>query len=267
MIGTEEKDLFQDKDIKNDDIIDDLDYDYVPDAEGDASYVSALSEEYKHKLDKYSDLLNITLIHPIRKDKKLLVLDLDYTLFDMKGKSEDYLTLKRPYTDEFLTAMYKHYEIVVWSQTSWRWLELKLTELKMLENPNYKLCFVLDKTCMFSIKSKMSDGNYRKHHVKPLELIWRKYPQWGPHNTVHVDDLGRNFALNPYNGLKISAYKNTEELKSNDPASPYFDRELLFLQVYLEYIKDIKHFAKELKLSRWKEVLQTEAAQALKKQS
>ncbi|KAJ1480510.1 hypothetical protein T484DRAFT_1810442, partial [Baffinella frigidus] len=26
-------------------------------------------------------------------------------------------------------------------------------------------------------------------------------------NTVHVDDLSRNFALNPQQGLKISAYK------------------------------------------------------------
>ncbi len=76
-------------------------------------------------------------------------------------------------------------------------------------------------------------------------------------HSFEIFILSCTSALNPYNGLKISAYKNTEELKSNDPASPYFDRELLFLQVYLEYIKDIKHFAKELKLSRWKEVLQS----------
>jgi hypothetical protein len=30
---------------------------------------------------------------------------------------------------------------------------------------------------------------------------------YGPHNTLHVDDLARNFALNPANGIKIKAYR------------------------------------------------------------
>ena len=30
---------------------------------------------------------------------------------------------------------------------------------------------------------------------------------YGPHNTLHVDDLARNFALNPANGMKIKAYR------------------------------------------------------------
>ncbi len=30
---------------------------------------------------------------------------------------------------------------------------------------------------------------------------------YGPHNTLHVDDLARNFALNPANGIKIRAYR------------------------------------------------------------
>lgn len=46
--------------------------------------------------------------------------------------------MKRPFMDEFLSAMYEHYDLVVWSQTSWRWLETKLVELGMLTNPNYR---------------------------------------------------------------------------------------------------------------------------------
>ena len=46
--------------------------------------------------------------------------------------------MKRPYTDAFLTAVYAHYDLCIWSQTSWRWLELKLTEMGFLSNPNYR---------------------------------------------------------------------------------------------------------------------------------
>ena len=74
--------------------------------------------------------------------------------------------------DLFLTNVYQHYDLVVWSKTSWRWLETKLTELGMLTHPNYKFCFVLDKTSMFAVKSTKKDGTIFRHHVKPLQIIW-----------------------------------------------------------------------------------------------
>lgn len=46
--------------------------------------------------------------------------------------------MKRPHMDAFLTAVYEYYDLAIWSQTSWRWLELKLTELGFLNNPNYR---------------------------------------------------------------------------------------------------------------------------------
>lgn len=46
--------------------------------------------------------------------------------------------MKRPHMDSFLTAVYEYYDLAIWSQTSWRWLELKLTELGFLNNPNYR---------------------------------------------------------------------------------------------------------------------------------
>ena len=45
--------------------------------------------------------------------------------------------------DAFLTAVYAHYDLCIWSQTSWRWLELKLTELGFLSNPNYRYVVVV----------------------------------------------------------------------------------------------------------------------------
>lgn len=48
----------------------------------------------------------------------------------------------------------------------------------------------------------------RQQYVKPLEVIWVKCAAlgWGPHNTVHVDDLERNFELNKQSGVLISPF-------------------------------------------------------------
>jgi len=76
----------------------------------------------------------------------------------------------------------------------------------MLAAPAYKIAFVLDKTSMFSIVSRKRDGSEFRHAVKPLQLIWAKAAFWDASNTVHVDDLSRNFALNPKSGIKCRAY-------------------------------------------------------------
>ena len=48
----------------------------------------------------------------------------------------------------------------------------------------------------------------RQQYVKPLEVIWSKCSSlgWGPHNTIHVDDLERNFELNKQSGVLISPF-------------------------------------------------------------
>jgi len=150
--------------------------------------------------------------------------------------------LKRPYMDEFLTWTYKYYDLVVWSQTSWRWLEVKLTELGMLTHPGYKICFVLDKTSMFEIVSTNRSGKRVSHHVKPLQIIWSKFPQWNSHNTVHLDDLARNFALNLGSGLKCTAYYRKKKKRRGGTSADTTsgrgsdDRELLGLGRFLELL-------------------------------
>ena len=190
-------------------------------------------------MKKFTAETPVHVMNPPRVGKPLLVLDLDHTLLDFSSKTlqQDQSTrvpgqgmaaaMKRPYMDEFLVTCYQHYDLVVWSQTSWRWLETKLIELGMVSHPHYKFCFVLDKTSMFTIVSTKRDGSSVRHHVKPLEIIWRKFAQqWGPHNTVHIDDLSRNFALNLGNGLKCSAFFRKKSKSRRDT-------ELLGLSHYL----------------------------------
>ena len=70
-------------------------------------------------------------------------------------------------------------------------------------NPNYKLAMYLDSRAMISVETE----KYGLVDVKPLGVIWGKYPQYTKDNTIMFDDLRRNFLMNPQNGLKIRPFR------------------------------------------------------------
>ena len=76
--------------------------------------------------------------------KNLLVLDVDYTLFDHKSSVETAAEIMRPHLHDFLSSAYEHYDIIIWSATSRRWVELKMQELGVLTNPSYKIVALVD---------------------------------------------------------------------------------------------------------------------------
>jgi ubiquitin-like domain-containing CTD phosphatase 1 len=150
-------------------------------------------------------------------------------LIDHKARGVDSLSdIERPFLAEFLASVYADYDICVWSQTSWVWLEAKVTELGMMSSPRYKISFLLDRSFMFSIKSKVR-GREREHEVKALDVIWAKLPQFSAKNTIHIDDLSRNGAMNPQSLLQITPYKDCLTARHSD-------HELLFLARYLKII-------------------------------
>lgn len=124
-------------------------------------------------------------INNANPDKKLLVLDLDYTLFDCHGTRDVRLPIseyKRPFFDSFLRESYENFNICVWSQTSWTWVEAKVTELGMLNSSQYNIVFCLDQSSMFTIRArKRCSSDERTHQVKALEIIWKICPMFGPH--------------------------------------------------------------------------------------
>ncbi|RXW22313.1 hypothetical protein EST38_g3536 [Candolleomyces aberdarensis] len=169
LIGTPEGDEIKDPSKLESlpDVVNDLDVDFTENM--------AASNRYQHdarnirKVKEMTAKLNVNIITPLRPGKRLLVLDIDYTILDTKPLTSGSLPpseCARPYLHEFLEAIYPYYDICIWSQTSWIWLETKLVELGMIG----------------------SDKNY---HVSPPPLF-----------------ASRNFALNPKEGIKIHAFKN-----------------------------------------------------------
>lgn len=257
LMGTPEEKIFIDPSNREDlpDVVDDFELDF-----------NAGSPEWlQHKangenLKIFTERTPVHIMNPPRDRKALLVLDLDHTLLDFSSKTlmRDVAPrepgqglsagMKRPFMDEFLTQCYPHYDIVIWSQTSWRWLETKLIELGMVSNPGYKFCFVLDKTSMFTVVSTKRDGTSVKHHVKPLQIIWSKFPdRWGSHNTIHIDDLSRNFALNLGSGLQCSAYYRKKTKKR--------DSELVGIGNYLIHLATVGVNFDTVDFTQWTHVV------------
>lgn len=277
LMGTPEKDIFIDPSERGPDelpdVIDDFELDFNA---GSDKWLQHVANE--ENLRQFTEQTMVHLMNPPRPGKPLLVLDLDHTLLDFSSRqiltagsaagsdlfsntaiagpprSSDHIVaaMKRPFMNEFLTTCYRHYDLVVWSQTSWRWLETKLIELGMLTHPGYKFVFVLDKTSMFTVVStKRNDRSVSiTHHVKPLQIIWSKFPEyWGPHNTVHVDDLSRNFALNLGSGLKIKPYHRKK-------SSARKDMELLLLSRYLTILATTPGVRfEDVDFSKWPDVV------------
>ncbi|VDB82711.1 unnamed protein product [Peniophora sp. CBMAI 1063] len=220
------------------DVTNDLDVDFSANSAAAVAYQRDLRNARKVKEASEALRGHVNLMHPLREGKKLLVLDLDYTILDTKPLTSGSLPpseCARPGLHEFLEAVYPHYDIAIWSQTSWIWLETKLVELGMVgQGRPYEISFVLDKKPMFTVFSadrKDKDGKPFAHHVKALQIIWNLFPQFNARNTLHVDDLSRNFVLNMGNGIKIPAFKDV-----STSAAARSDRELERLARYLLHV-------------------------------
>lgn len=103
-------------------------------------------EENINKVNRRVRELKVNVFNPPRPNKKLLVLDIDYTIFDHVSHAEKGDELMRPYLHEFLTAAYEDYDIAIWSATSLKWIEVKMKEIGVANHPDYKITFYLGKS-------------------------------------------------------------------------------------------------------------------------
>lgn len=219
-------------------VIDDLD----DDEEKGADCVST-SSLYLSKVAKRVKEYEIKELNPPREGKNLLVLDIDYTLFDHKSTAENGNQLMRPYLHEFLTSAYEDYEIVIWSATGMKWIEEKMRLLGVSTNPAYKIWFYLDSSAMISVYT----SNKGVIDVKPLGVIWGKYPQYSSKNTIMFDDIKRNFIMNPKSGLVIRPFRQAHLNRDTD-------KELTKLAKYLKEIAKCDDFNK-LSHRKWERYL------------
>ena len=114
MMGSREEDIAQASERPEGlpEVVNDLD---IPE---EAEIAIQNQAEYLAKIEKRVRDLKIEVLNPPRAGKKLLVLDIDYTLFDHRSVAESPDQLMRPYLHEFLTSAYADYDIVIWCESA-----------------------------------------------------------------------------------------------------------------------------------------------------
>lgn len=193
--------------------------------------------KYRLMLENTIESASVKMLSPPRPNTKLLVLDIDETLLARTSWNGDRV---RPGLHSFLAAVYRRYDIAIFSHRSMASIERTLDkELCMTCDTHgmYTVSFIVEKDAIMNIQTRPSeslldkhqtqDNLWREQFVKPLEVIWRRFPgRWNASNTIHIDDIMRSFAFNPHNGLCIKRYRAVK--RGHRP-----DRELLRLASYL----------------------------------
>lgn len=235
MVGSLESDIEDvcSKPDDVDDVVNDLD------AEEEDLPIE-LTEVYLMKVQKRVKEYKVNMLNPQREGKKLLVLDIDYTLFDHRSSAEQGVELMRPYLHEFLTSAYEHYDIIIWSATGMKWIEEKMKLLGVSTHPDYKIMFYLDSNAMISVYT----AKRGVIEVKPLGVIWGKFEQYTSKNTIMFDDIRRNFLMNPKSGLRIRPFRQAHINRDTD-------RELLKLSKYLKDIAENCDDFNQLNHRKW----------------
>lgn len=194
-------------------------------------------EIYLAKIARRIKEYEIKILNEPRQGKKLLVLDIDYTLFDHRSIAQSGVELMRPYLHEFLTSAYEDYDIIIWSATGMKWIEEKMKLLGVTTNPHYKIMCYLDYLAMISVHTP----KYGVIDVKPLGVIWGKFSQYSSKNTIMFDDIRRNFIMNPKNGLKIRPFRQAHLNRTTDKELLYLSKYLKDLAIYCDDFTNVNH--------------------------
>ncbi|RXN26025.1 ubiquitin-like domain-containing CTD phosphatase 1 [Labeo rohita] len=111
--------------------------------------------------------------------------------------------------------------------------DIEEEELGVTDNPSYKITFMLDSAAMITVHTPKRGVV----EVKPLGVIWGKYSEfYNRKNTIMFDDIGRNFLMNPQNGLKIRPFMKAHLNREKD-------KELYKLSLYLKEIAKLDDFS------------------------
>lgn len=196
------------------------------------------------KLERRLKSVDVAVLNAPRPGKKLLVTDIDYTIFDLGSQAETPMELARPHLHAFLTSVYKDYDIVIWSANSMKWMEVKMRGLGVLTHADYRVTFMMDYRAMLTVHTE----KYGVFDCKPLPFLWSKFGEhYGPDNTIMLDDLRRNYIMNKQNGLVIRPFRRAHRTRATD-------RELVRLKYYLRLIAPLESLA-SLDHSRWERYL------------
>ena len=126
------------------------------------------------------------------------------------AKSDEYsLTVTRPHLQEFITYLFKHYNVSVWSNGYYTYVD-KICDIIFTKSQRNKLKIIFGSTelTVYDIKNKKEVYNYAKYNkrVKDLSHLFKTKPYstiFNKDNTILIDDSQYHLDYNKHNVLNI----------------------------------------------------------------
>lgn len=186
--------------------------------------------------------------------RPLLVLDLDETLVHaeefakaLAGLTPDfttseYVVYKRPHLDEFLSRMWKHYDIAVWSAAGTLYVN-RVVEVVFADHKQPVFVFSGVRTTR-----RFDHDRMEAYYIKDLKKVRKK--GFDLRRVLIVDDLQLNAQRNYGNAVYVDEFNGEQD-----------DNELLLLADYLEHLAASPNF-RTVEKRYWR--VETEKRQAEK---
>lgn len=144
----------------------------------------------------------------------LVILDLDNTLIDTTtspvpgqvpsdklnvGKLGVYYSYPRPHLDTFMAYLTSKYHVGIWTAALPIWKNRVVNTTLNKYKPNF-LFMGSGKSVVYSLTPEVGSV------IKPLTVVWKQFPKFGPENTLIIDDTKSTGSLNPKNHLHIKPF-------------------------------------------------------------
>jgi TFIIF-interacting CTD phosphatase-like protein len=177
--------------------------------------------------------LDNTLIYSIEMSKLKKNSPEWMSKFKRHKMDNEYMIFERPHLQSFLTWLFKNFNVMIWSAASGEYVEFIAKNI--IEKNNRKLEYVLN-----SDNCEDSQYYYGSDNIKNLQLLWdiHDLPNFGPYNTLIIDDLFKVNKFNPHNSIRIKKFV-TKEDSVNDQDLKRIKHELIKIKKHFkQHIND-----------------------------
>jgi len=180
------------------------------------------------------------------KEKPKFIFDLDQTIisgepieeydfeknkkkaakFRFETMENYYIIFERPYLQQFLTFVFKNFDVCVWTAASKDYALFIIEKIIIAGNKDRKLDYIF-----FSYHCGLSK-KYKKDSSKELSIIWNKYklPGYNENNVVIFDDYFEDVHKNQKGNCIIAKPFEFKDKDSNKDK---------FLKILEKYLKEI----------------------------
>jgi TFIIF-interacting CTD phosphatase-like protein len=181
---------------------------------------STPKKKYNILLDLDNTLISAVPLEEFPTDNKTKLKALKFKYVNME---DYYIIFQRPYLQRFLTFIFKHFNVSVWSAASKDYVLFIIENVILKNHPERKLDYIF-----FSYHCNWSKSS--KKIIKNLEMLWDEFglsDKFQRNNTFIIDDLS--------------------EVTKNQPCNSIQVKEFEFLDNNSEKDKDLKRVGKKLK--------------------